>query len=358
MADAPPEPAEIGPAPPPAAARVAGRSVRLRLTPRAIGVIVGGALLGILARNVFVAAHRPIGWAVACAVVALLVEPVIAVLDRHLPRILAVVVTVLAVALAAIVISVGIVRDLGESVQTLEQTAPEAARRLEERSDVARDFRTAERVDSFISGLDERIRGDTVGRAVGTVPTYVVTGILMLFFLAYGRRFVRGGLDQIADPARRARAEQVLRATVSRGRAYLLTTLFQVLVIAVNAWVVYRLVDLPAALVLALVTGAWSAVPYLGVLIGGLPALLLAAGLHGSKAGVPVGAALIGLQLIEALIVRPRVDSRTVHVGPALPLFVVLVAFELYGIGGSVYAFAILVLALAALDAVAERPAA
>ena len=67
--------------------------------------------------------------------------------------------------------------------------------------------------------------------------------------------------------------------------------------------------------------------------------MLLAFGVEGSSTGVVV------------LIVRPRIDPRTVRLGPAAATVVGLLGFELYGIGGAVYGIALAVIALAALDA-------
>ena len=61
---------------------------------------------------------------------------------------------------------------------------------------------------------------------------------------------------------------------------------------------------------------------------------------------------LLVLQTIEAAVVRPFVDARTVRVGPTIPIVVGLLGFELYGVGGAVYGIALAVIALAALDAV------
>jgi predicted PurR-regulated permease PerM len=61
---------------------------------------------------------------------------------------------------------------------------------------------------------------------------------------------------------------------------------------------------------------------------------------------------LIGLQLFEVLVVRRRVDERTLYVGPALPLIVALIGWEIYGLGGAVYSVLLLILVLAFADAI------
>ena len=47
-------------------------------------------MLAVVAERVFVSAHQPLSWAVASIVVAVLIDPVVDVLDRHIPRLAAV----------------------------------------------------------------------------------------------------------------------------------------------------------------------------------------------------------------------------------------------------------------------------
>ena len=61
---------------------------------------------------------------------------------------------------------------------------------------------------------------------------------------------------------------------------------------------------------------------------------------------------LLALQTVEAVIVRPWVDPRTVRLGPAAPIIVGLLGFELYGIGGAIYGIALTVIAFAAMDTI------
>ena len=88
------------------------------------------------------------------------------------------------------------------------------------------------------------------------------------------------------------------------------------------------------------------------MLVGGVPALLLAFGLEGGWTGLVVLVVLLALQTVEAVIVRPSVDPRTVRLGPAAPIIVGLLGFELYGIGGAIYGIALTVIAFAAMDAI------
>jgi hypothetical protein len=59
----------------------------------------------------------------------------------------------------------------------------------------------------------------------------------------------------------------------------------------------------------------------------------------------------------EAFGVQPRLDRRTLHVGPAVSLLVAMVAFELYGIGVALYGLAAVVFVMAVLDELATTDA-
>jgi hypothetical protein len=69
-------------------------------------------------------------------------------------------------------------------------------------------------------------------------------------------------------------------------------------------------------------------------------------------------AVAVALQIVDTLWWRGWVDRRTLHVGPVVPVVVGLLGFEIYGIGGALYAAALAVFALAIADAAAtdEEP--
>ena len=353
MAESPPSPdarASASPNPtvhPPGSHRAA--VVRAGLTPGAAVLVVAAVVVALVLADAFVLAHRTIGWVVACSVVALLVDPVVTAVSRVVPRWLAVVVTLLGVLGVIAALVAGLATDLLDSVDELKANAPVAARSLEERYQLLADMDLAERVTELTGELDDRIRQDAVSEAVGTAPTYVVTGILMLFLLAYGRRYFEAFADQFRAE-RAARVRRVGHDAAHRGRRYLLATIAHSIVNGVVVGAVCWRLDLPAAFSLGFTVGALTVLPLMGVIVGGIPALLLAFGLDGWGTALWLLLVLVALQLIEAAVVRPYVDARTVRVGPTTPLVVGLLGFELYGTGGAIYGIALAVLALAALD--------
>jgi predicted PurR-regulated permease PerM len=343
-----------GDGPPPHAARV----LQVKVSVGSTLLVIGAVAAAITLLNMFHAAQRQIGWLIAASVVAWLLSWIISLLDRVVPRALAVLVTVLAFVVLVGGGWVGVRATIQSEVDRLRTALPAGASDLEQRYHTAADFHLAERIQSFVNSLDDRFGTQAqVTAAAGTASTYIVAGVLMLFLVGYGPRFVSGALNQIGDPVRRESVSKVVYRASSTARAYLLLTLLQTVAITALCSLVFYLLDLPAPFVLGLLVGWLGAIPYIGVIFGGLAPLLAAATDPHEFTYLVLVVLLVGLQTVEAVVIRPRVDKRTVRVGPALMLIGTLIGFELYGVGGAIYGTAVLVLLWAVLLAVPDRSA-
>lgn len=331
----------------------------IRLSGGAVAVLVGAVLVAMMARSVFVAAHRPLGWAVAAAVVALLLEPVVSRLDDVLPRPAALATALVAIAAAAGGLVYGVFGDLAEEAARLEREAPAAAARLEARDDglgsAAREAELERRVAGFVDAVGERVgsSGDAVRAAAGTVPTYLVGTVLTVFLLAGRRRMVDAAVAQVRDDERRRRIAAVTRTAIARAQGYLAAAIAQGAAVGVLVGLVAWMADLPAPVVLGVLGAILGLVPVLGVFLAAVAPALLAAGFSSVATAVGILAGAVALQVLEARFVRPRLDRATLHVGPAIPVVVALLGFELYGLGGALYAAAVAVVLLAFADAAA-----
>ncbi len=334
-----------------------GGVVRLRPTLGSTVLVIAAIATAFILGDILEAARRTLAWTFATVVVAWLLSAIIALLGRWMRRWIAVVLTLLAVILLAAGTWLGVVANLRTEARRVRTSLPAAAERLERRYQAAADFRLAERVESFVREVDRRLStGAAVSKAANTLPTYFVTGILLLFFLAYGPRYRDGALNQIRDPERREAVVRVFSRASDRARTYVLVTLAQVGIIVTLASLVFFAVDLPAPFVLGLILGALSAIPYIGAVLGGVPGILVAAAEPDERVLFTVVAMVITLQVAEGLL-RARLDPRTVRVGPALVLIVAIIGFRLYGPGGAIYAAIAVVFMLAVLDSWSlERP--
>jgi predicted PurR-regulated permease PerM len=321
-----------------------------------MAVVLGAIAAAVVTFDMASAASRTIGWAVACAVIAALIEPLVGALARWIPRVLAIVVVLLSIAAAGVGVASGVLNALDRQFDRLIEEAPRAAAELEQSErfgEVARDFRLEERVGEVLDRLQEPTSG-IAAEAPSTTSTYLICAVLIAFFLSWGPRLGRAVLLQVPDEQRRERIGAISRVAFAHARGYALGALARSMVSGLIAYGLCRWQDVPVATVVAVTVGAFAFVPGFGIVVGGLPALLLKAGLDPGSGAVVLGAAFFGLQVIDQLILRKVVAPRSVVVGPAAIVIALVLGFEIYGVGGAFYGGALAILGVAYLDAAAD----
>jgi predicted PurR-regulated permease PerM len=95
------------------------------------------------------------------------------------------------------------------------------------------------------------------------------------------------------------------------------------------------------AVVLAVFYGLMELVPYIGPILGALPAVLIALFTD------PITAAwvillFVGLQQIEGHIVAPQIFSHTLRINPLLVIFALLLGLQVHGLVGALVALPLL----------------
>jgi predicted PurR-regulated permease PerM len=330
----------------------------VRISTRTIVLGVGVVIALLVLRGAFVAGQRVLGWAAACAVTAVFVAPLVTWLGRWIPRIAAVLLTFVVIGVAGVALVFGTFDNLDREIRSLQRAAPGATERLEERDDeigsAMRDLELSSRVEVFLEELDERVGSgsDALAENAFTVPVFFVNAILTIFLFIYGPGIIRGAFSLIGDEERRGRAATVLEDATIQARRTLAAMLGQGLLIGVSVGLVAAALSLPAPVVLGLVAGVAATLPDVGILLGVLPTVALTAGLESGRAAVALLAAAMVLQAFEALHVRRWVDHWGVEVGPSVVWIVVLLGYELHGIGMAFFGVAFAVFALAVIDQV------
>jgi predicted PurR-regulated permease PerM len=257
---------------------------------------------------------------------------------------------------ASVSVATGVLADVDNQFERLKVEAPRAALELESSprfGDLARDFRLQERVGELIA----RIQDPTSGLATevpSRTSTYLIGAVLTAFFLSWGPRVGRAGLAQLTDEVRRRRVQQLVDAAFSRSQRYLLATIARASVAGVATWALCRMEDVPGPVVMAVTVAALGVVPGFGIVAGGVPVLLLEAGLGEGAGALRLALAFLLLQGIDEVVVRRLVVPRSLVVGPALILIALVVGFEVYGVGGAFYGAALVTFAVAALDAAGD----
>ncbi|HMG43800.1 MAG TPA: AI-2E family transporter [Acidimicrobiales bacterium] len=341
------------PAPPPPGPPTPG-VVRMTIGPEVVAMVLGSIAVGVLAFGVAVAARRILGWAVAAAIVAALLEPFVERLDRYLPRVVAILTGLLLVGVVAGSVATGILADLGNQFDRLRDEAPRAADELEDSDrfgELAQNFRLEERVDTVLDRLRDPTSGVASEKAASAAGAYLVGAVLTAFLLSSGPKMGEAALLQVADATQREHLRQLVRTGFARGRTYVLFGLAKAAVVGSVGWALCYWQDVPAPIVLGVAVAALSVVPGFGVLVAGIFAVLLEAGLGTVEGVIWLAVAFVLLQAADVVFVRRIVIPRSLSVGPAVVVIAVIVGFEVYGIGGALFAAVLAIFAIAMLDA-------
>lgn len=332
---------------------------RLRLTPRSavLAVAMFGATLALL--RVVAASQRVLGWMLVAGAAAGLLHPLVGRLERRLPHGIAVAVVFVGSVVCLGVVAYGTVDGVVREMRHLQEVAPREAARLEREGpfrEAAHDAHLAQRVDRLVEDIPERLRGGTPGEAVRAAATravaFLATGVLTLFLLLHGPRMARAGLQQVHDPQRRARVEQVAVRVFHRGFGYARGAIAMSALAGLVGYTVASMADVPGPAPLGLWVAMWDLVPVVGAVVGGLPIVLLAAAISPERALV-IAVVFLAYEAVETFLLQRWVERRSVRVGPFLTVAAGVIGLELYGIGGALVMLLLVTLAVATVEELA-----
>jgi predicted PurR-regulated permease PerM len=188
------------------------------------------------------------------------------------------------------------------------------------------------------SNLSTRL--ETVGRALagglaGIGVALVVVVYLLLdgrrtydWFMAFAPSHARGKVHETADAARTVIA------------AYVQGNVITSTIAAVVTWILLSALQVPAALLLAVLAGVLNFIPVIGLVLSGAPAVLL--GFTVSAAvGVGVAVFYVLYNLLENYYIQPKVYGRQLRLSDLAVIGGFLVGAELGGVLGAIVALPI-----------------
>lgn len=306
-----------------------------------MALAVGVVGLTLLLLRVLASAERVVAWVLIASSVAALLYPGVEWLARRLPRGLAVLLVVVLTLAAIGSVGYGLVGGLVQETRNLQREAPRLAAELERSgrfAETARELDLSDRVRRFVESVPERLRGGTPAEAVRAAATrglaFLAVGVLTLFFLLHGPRLAAGAARQLHDEERRARLTAVGAAVYRRAFGYARGTVVMSGLAGLLGYGLAHIFGVPGPAPLAVWVALWDTVPLLGVVVGALPIVLLAAAAD-PEAGAAVAACFALYEVFEYLVLQRPLERRTMRLGPFLTTAGGFAGLELYGLAGA-----------------------
>jgi putative heme transporter len=208
--------------------------------------------------------------------------------------------------------------------------------------------------DSWRQGSGYLASGVQAG--IGLLAGLVLAVAILYFVLRDGAKFWQWILRRFAPETRpvidRAgrRAWAVLGGFV-RGTAFIAA--IDASLIGIGLW----LLGVPLAFALAVVVFLGAFVPFVGAFVTGLLAVLVALADEGWEIGLATLVLVVAVQFIEGNFLQPIIQSRTVHLHPAVILLAVAAGASLFGILGAYLAVPVTAVVFAVVASIESEPA-
>ncbi len=176
-----------------------------------------------------------------------------------------------------------------------------------------------------ISGLFDQLK---------EVPTQLVLMLFLTFYLLKdSKKFYKNFREILPYQYRTKYVEAVEKVDIVLG-IYVKGQLIVALFTGAGMLVVYLIVGLPLAPVLAMFAVVTSVIPFLGPILGVLPAIIIALG-EGLWVVVQVIIGTIIVQQIESDLISPNVIGKKLEIHPLTIIILVMLAVTIFGIIGA-----------------------
>jgi predicted PurR-regulated permease PerM len=325
--------------------------------PRTILLVVALSLLALALLVLVRAAGQVAQRVVVAGTLACLLRPLVLRLARRMPFGVAVAVTLLCLAGGFAVLTAVEIRELVQETNRLKRAVPTRVEEMRvqfEPGHAVRRFVDEAHVEMRVKEWLDRLPSQVVlgtdnpARGASRLTTTLLVTVLTLFTITRGPQAVWGTIDEVRDLRLRAALERIVRAGYHGGTSFALRTLALALASGIVGALTASALDVPAPAVLGLFVGVWSLVPVLGVVVGYLPIVGLAAA-EGPDRAVAAAMVLAAWVVVAAIARRRWIADVSVHVSRLLLTVAVMAGLQVGRITGAVVALFLAAAAAAAL---------
>ncbi len=273
-------------------------------------------------------------------VAMVLARPVSWLNDRGLPRgfaiagvlgtVIAVVVLILWIVTPALVTQV---REFWVHLpETIETALAWAANRWPDLYEQTVTWAEEQQQTFDVAGIDVRgVLSQGVDLIAGIVNVVIVLIIAVYILADQGQSLA--GIYQWMPPHRARKLQRTFPAVAKVVNGYVTGQAINSTLFAIFTFVLLTFLDVPSAIVLALIAAVGDAIPQVGVFLATIPAVLLALTVSLETALIVLVAYTI-YQQIENYVTSPRIFSQTLELRPLVTLIAILIGGKLLGIVG------------------------
>jgi len=185
---------------------------------------------------------------------------------------------------------------------------------------------------SALAGYALRVGGMMTTAVIGAAIAFILT----IYLLIEGRR-TWAWLVAYVPRRNRARVQETADAACKAVLHYVAGNVATSVFAGITVLIVLTILEVPAALLLALLAGVCDFVPVLGFIVSAVPAVLLALTVSPTTA-VTVAAAYVGYHMAENYFIGPRVYGGQLRLSNLAVVLAFAAGAELFGLIGALLA--------------------
>lgn len=207
-----------------------------------------------------------------------------------------------------------------------------------------------DRMDDMIASIESRIDqllSNLVGGFDGLMDKVIIITVIpvLVFYFLKDFKQILSFFGKFI-PSRYRDDAKVLMKELDKGlggyiRGQLIVSLF----VGFASFLLFMLMKIPYALLLAIILAIVNIIPYFGPIIGAIPVITIAYTAGDSGKVLLVILAIFILQIIESNLLSPYIMGKTIRIHPVAIIFALLFGSQLGGILGMILAVPILMIA-------------
>lgn len=200
--------------------------------------------------------------------------------------------------------------------------------------------------------LGSRIAGSMTGfvtSVFGVIGTIFVIFIAGLYFAASPNLY-GNGLLRLFPSQQRPKIRKILLVTGHTLWSWTAGQSLDMLVVGLCSFIGLSIINIPLALALGVIAGLANFIPYIGAIIGAIPAVLIAFS-QGTQGGILVIILYCVIQFLEGNVLSPLIQNHAVRMPPGITILSQTVFGTILGMPGLILASPLTAAILAIMDA-------
>lgn len=199
-----------------------------------------------------------------------------------------------------------------------------------------------DKMDLLIAGMEGKLE-NLLGKLVGgftkiydMIVLITVIPVLVFYFLKDFNK-IKGYVKRWIPAKYHQQSSELCHAIDDILGSYIRGQLLVCLFVSLASFIVFQLLHIKYALLLAIIMGLTNIIPYFGPIIGAVPAVLITLTMS-AKLVIFVLIAIFAIQLLESNFLSPYIVGKSIDIHPIAIIFALLLGGELGGVIGMIIA--------------------